>query len=259
MLEIYQELCNIINNGEKAVLATVLVSQGSAPRKAGTKMLIRADGSYLGTIGGGGVELMILEKAREVMAKGEPQTVYMDLSGQEENPAMICGGQMEIFLEPVASPETLFLFGAGHISYYTAAIGKMLGFRVVVIDPRPEYNNAERFPNADSLIVADYEEGFNQVEITDTDYVIIYTPGHANDEACLRCAVGTGAKYIGMVGSKKKVKEIKGHLLQSGIDQARLDTVNAPIGIEIAAETPEEIAISILAEVIRVRRMVPSG
>lgn len=254
MLEIYQELTNIMARGEQAVLATVISSRGSAPRKAGAKMLIKADGSYIGTIGGGGVELMILGKAREAMNSGQPQVMHVDLSGQEKDAAMICGGQMEVFLEPIRSAETLYLFGAGHISQSTAAMGRMLGFRVVVIDPRPDYNNAERFPDAEQRLVEEYDDAFSKLDVADDGYIVIYTPSHALDEKCLRFAVGTGAKYIGMIGSKKKVKEVKERVLASGVDQAKLDAVHTPIGIEIGAETPEEIAVSILAEIIQVRR-----
>ena len=254
MLEIYQELSRIIAKGERAVLATVISSRGSAPRKAGTKMLVKADGACIGTIGGGGVELMLLQKAREVMDSDEPQIMQVDLSGREEGMDMICGGQMEIFLEPVRSGETMYLFGAGHISYSTAAIAAMLGFRVVVIDPRAEYNSTERFPAAESLVVAEYEDAFARLSVNENSYIIIYTPGHVLDEKCLEFAVSTPARYIGMIGSQKKVKEVKDHLLQKGVSQAQLAAVHAPIGVEINAETPEEIAISILAEVVRVRR-----
>ena len=254
MQEIYQELTNIIAKGERAVLATVISRRGSAPRKAGTKMLVKADGTYIGTIGGGGVELMVLEKAREVMDSGEPQMMHVDLTGRGEDAAMICGGQMEVFLEPVRSGETMYLFGAGHISQSTAQMAAMLGFRVVVVDPRAEYNNAERFPGAESLVVAEYEDAFARLSVDGDSYIIIYTPGHVLDEKCLEFAVGTPAKYIGMIGSQKKVKEVKGRLLKKGVAPAQIEAVHAPIGIEINAETPEEIAISILAEVIRVRR-----
>jgi xanthine dehydrogenase accessory factor len=134
-------------------------------------------------------------------------------------------------------------------------MGKMLGFRVVVIDPRPEYNNSERFPNADSLMVEEYDSAFPKLGVGEGSYVIIYTTGHALDEQCLHFAVTTKAKYIGMIGSKKKVKEVKERLVQKGVPQRQLDRVNAPIGIEIGAETPEEIAISILAEIIKAKRI----
>jgi len=255
MLEIYQELVNVTSKRERAVLATVISSRGSAPRKAGAKMLIRNDGTFIGSVGGGGLEKQVKEKAMEVMNSGEPQIMHFDLSGRGENAAMICGGQMDVFLEPVLPQETLYLFGAGHISQSTAAMGKMLGFRVVVIDPRPEYNNNERFPNADLLIVEEYKNVFRKLNVDEDSCIVIYTTGHILDEQCLRFAVGTKAKYIGMIGSKKKVKEVKERLLQKGIPKEHLDKVYAPIGIEIGAETPEEIAISILAEIIKVRRI----
>ncbi len=254
MLEIYQELVNITSTGERAVLATIIYSHGSTPRKAGAKMLIKEDGTIIGTIGGGGTEHKIRQKVVEVMKSGQPQIVHFDLSGKEEALQMLCGGQMDVFLEPILSPETIYLFGAGHTSQSTAAIGKRLGFRVTVIDPRPEYNNSARFPDADSLIVEEYESAFSKLNVDEDSYIIIYTTGHVVDEQCLHFAVGTKARYIGMIGSKKKAKEVKERLLQKGISQQQLDRVYAPIGIKIEAETPEEIAISILAEIIRVKR-----
>ena len=128
------------------MLATVISSKGSAPRKAGAKMLIRKDGSFIGTVGGGGVEKAMLERAAEVMKSGVPVIAHFDMSGSGRDAAMICGGQIDLFLEPIRIQETLFLFGAGHIAQATASMAKKLDFRVAVIDPRPEYNNAERFP-----------------------------------------------------------------------------------------------------------------
>lgn len=254
MLEIYEELVKVISKGEKAVLATVISSQGSAPRKAGAKMLIKENGSMIGTVGGGGTEHKIQQKIAEVMKSGKPQTVHFDLSGKDEALDMICGGKMSVFLEPILPSETLYLFGAGHMSQATAAMAKMMGFRVVIIDSRPEYNNPERFPNADVLIVEEYENAFSKLEVDENSYIVIYTTGYVVDEQCLRFAVDTKTKYIGMIGSKKKVKEVKEHLIQKGISASKLDSVYAPIGIEIGAETPEEIAISILAEIVKVKR-----
>jgi xanthine dehydrogenase accessory factor len=254
MLEIYQELANIAARGERAVLATVISSRGSVPRKAGTKMIIKGDGSLVGSIGGGNVEQAVQEKALDVMKSGEPQMIHLDLTGSGEEAWMICGGQLDVFLEPILPAETLYLFGAGHLSQSTAAMAKMLGLRVVVIDPRPEYNNNDRFPNADSLVVEEYDNAFSKLNVDENSYIIIYTPGHVSDEKCLQFAVGTAAKYIGMIGSKKKVREIKERLRKKGVSQQQLDEVHAPIGLEINAQTPEEIAISILAELTKVRR-----
>lgn len=254
MLEVYQELVNVISKGERAVLATIISSQGSTPRKAGAKMLIKEDGTFVGTVGGGGTEHQLRRKVTEVMKSGQPQIAHFDLSGKDGALQMICGGQMDIFLEPVLPPETIYLFGAGHVSQSTATIGKMLGFRVVVIDPRPEYNNSERFPGADSLIVEEYDRAFSKLSVDENGYIVIYTTGHVIDEQCLQFAIGTKAKYIGMIGSKKKAKEVKERLLQKGVPLQQLDRAHSPIGLEISAETPDEIAISILAEIVSVRR-----
>jgi len=254
MLDIYKEITRLVENGETAVLATIVSSSGSAPRKAGAKMLIKADGSIIGTVGGGRGEEVVREKAAEVLKTGRTKTIHLDMSGKGENAAMICGGEMDVFLEPILSTERLFLFGAGHISRSTSAIGKMLGFNVTVIDPRPEYNNRDRFPDADRLIVKEYKKAFTELDIGYNNYVIIYTTGHRFDEICLEYAVGTSARYIGMIGSRKKVKEVKERLIKRGIPKEKLDTVYTPIGLPIGAETPEEIAVSILAEVIKVRR-----
>ena len=256
MLDIYQELMNVAIRGERAVLATVISSRGSAPRKAGAKMLIKGDGTFIGSVGGGTGELMVLEKAVEVMNSGETQMLHLDLSGKGKDAVMICGGQMDIFLEPILPPETLYLFGAGHIAQSTAPIAKTLGFRVVIIDPRSEYNNKERFPAADVLVVEEYNKAFKGLAIENNSYIIIYTTGHIFDEQCLEFAVGTTAQYIGMIGSKKKVKEVKERLMKKGAEANKLDKVHAPIGFQIGAETPNEIAISILAEVIQTRHSV---
>ncbi len=254
MLEIYQELVNVTSKGEQAVLATIISSHGSTPRKAGAKMLIKEDGTFVGTIGGGGTEHKIRQKVTEVMKSGQPQIVHFDLSGKDEALTMICGGRMDVFLEPILPPETIYLFGAGHTSQSTTTMAKMLGFRVVVIDPRPEYNNIDRFPDADSLIVEEYDSAFSKLNVDENGYIVIYTTGHVVDEQCLEFALKTKAKYIGMIGSEKKAKEVKERLSQKGVLPPPLDRVYSPIGLEISAETPEEIALSILAEIIKVRR-----
>lgn len=209
MLDIYQELANVVARGGRVVLATVISSRGSAPRKAGAKMLIKQDGTFVGTVGGGTGEQRVQEKAIEVMNSGEPQILHLDLSGTGKDAVMICGGQMDIFLEPILPRETLYLFGAGHISQSTASVAKMLGFRVVIIDPRPEYNNRDRFPDADSLVVEEYDRAFSTLHVDNDSYIIIYTTGHVLDEQCLEFAAHTKAKYIGMIGSKKRSKRLR--------------------------------------------------
>lgn len=254
MLDIYRELVDMMSRGEGGVMATVIASKGSAPRKEGTKMLIKNDGTFIGTVGGGGVEKMVLEKAPEVMKSGQPVMVHFDMSDSGRDAEMICGGQLDIFLDPFGAQETLYLFGAGHISQSTSAMAKKLGFRIVVIDPRPDYNNQERFPDADLRITKDFKEAFHGLKITPNDYIVIYTTGHLFDEVCLTFAVTTEAKYIGMIGSKKKSLEVKKRVIENGGPKEKVNKVHSPIGIAIGAETPDEIAVSILAEIIKVKR-----
>lgn len=254
ILELYKELHEAAAKGEKALLATVVSSKGSAPRKAGAKMLIRQDGSFIGTIGGGGVEEKVKARAADIISSGQPEIMHFDMSGSGREAEMVCGGQIDVFLEPLQSPETLYLFGAGHIAWATAEIGKKLGFRVVVIDPRPDYNNRERFPSADELIVEDFSSAFSKLSVAPDGFIVIYTTGHVFDEDCLEFALGTSARYIGMIGSKRKVLDVAERLRHKGVPSEKLKQVHAPIGIEIGAETPEEIAVSILAEIIRIKR-----
>ena len=162
---------------------------------------------------------------------------------------------MDIFIEPVTPREGLYLFGAGHISQHTAALAKKVGFHVTVVDPRPEYNSAERFPEADVLLNKPYEDAFKELNITPNDYLIVVTPGHVLDELCLEYAVGTNAGYVGMIGSRNKSKDVFERLMSRGVAPERLERVYAPIGLPIGAETPEEIAVSIMSEIIRVKRL----
>jgi xanthine dehydrogenase accessory factor len=254
MKEIYQEIVEVISRGEQAVLATVISVEGSAPRGGGAKMLIKQDGTTLGSVGGGDLEQQVRGKAREVMNTGQQEVLHFDLSGKSPSSTMICGGKTDVLLEPIVPLETLFIFGAGHISKSTAVIAKMLGFRVVIVDPRPDYNNRENFPGADMLIVEEFERSFSKLHVTENDYIVICTTGHVHDAECLHFSAGTRAKYIGMIGSKKKVKETKEKLIQQGVAEERLGRVYAPIGLEIEAETPEEISISILSQIIKVKR-----
>jgi xanthine dehydrogenase accessory factor len=254
MLEIYQEIAKVIAEGGEIAVATVVSTTGSTPREVGAKMLVRADRSIVGSIGGGSIEAAVINKAIEVIKRGQPQLAHFSLTAEEGEIGMICGGDTDVFIEPILPPHTLYIFGGGHISLSLAKIGKLVGLRVAVIDDRPEYANAERFPDADSILVEDFSHVFPKLKIDKSSYLIIVTRGHKYDELVLEQALKTNAKYIGMIGSKTKNKTVFSHLLAKGIPQQLLDTVHAPIGLDIFAHTPEEIALSILAEIVRVRR-----
>jgi xanthine dehydrogenase accessory factor len=255
MDDIYQEIVRVKAEGEEAALVTIVSATGSTPREEGAKMLVKPDGSILGTIGGGSLEVQVIEEAVKVIKQGKPKRLHMSLTAKETGEVgMICGGELEVFIEPILSPPTLYIFGGGHISLSLAKMGKLLGFKIAVIDDRPEFASSERFPEADVILAEDFTKSFPKIKIDKSSYIVIVTRGHQHDELVLEWAVGTPAKYIGMIGSKTKVKAIFSHLLAKGKSKEQLDRVHAPIGLEIEAQTPEEIAVSILAEVIKVRR-----
>jgi xanthine dehydrogenase accessory factor len=255
MTDIYQEIIKIKEAGEEAALVTIVSATGSTPREEGTKMLVKPDGTIAGTIGGGSLEAQVIEEAVGVIKQGKPKHLHMSLTAKEAGEAgMICGGDLEVFIEPILTTPTMYIFGGGHISLSLARIAKLIGFKIVVIDDRTEYANAERFPEAEMVLAEDFAKAFSKLKIDKTSYIVIVTRGHQNDELVLEWAISTPAKYIGMIGSKTKVKTTYSHLLAKGVSQKTLDSVHSPIGLAIDAQTPEEIAVSILAEIIKVRR-----
>ncbi len=255
MTDIYQEIVRIKAEGEEAALVTIVSASGSTPREEGTKMLVRLNGSILGTIGGGSLEAQVIEEAVKLIRQGKPKRLHMNLNAKEaEKAGMVCGGELEVFIEPILTPPSLFLFGGGHISLPLAKMGKLLGFNIAVIDDRAEFASADRFPQEEIFLADSFSQAFPRLKIDKSSYIVIVTRGHQHDELVLEWAVSTPAKYIGMIGSQTKVKIIFSHLLAKGISKEKLARVHSPIGLEIGAQTPEEIAVSILAEVIKVRR-----
>ena len=251
--DIYQEIVKVKEAQEAAALVTVIAASGSTPREEGAKMLVKDDGSIVGTIGGGSVEGQVIKEAGEVIKLGKPKRLSYRLKAGHEL-GMICGGDVEVFIEPILFEPTMFIFGGGHIALPLAKMAGIAGFKVVVIDDRPEFASPERFPEAEMTIAEDFSKVFSRVEVNKSSYIVIVTHGHKGDEVVLEGALATGAKYIGMIGSRAKNKAVFSHLLAKGISQELLDKVYAPVGLNIKAQTPEEIAVSILAEVIQVRR-----
>ena len=252
--EIYKEIARINEHGEEAALATIVAVNGSAPREMGAKMLVRIDGSIVGTIGGGSLEARVIKEAMQVIKKGLPQRFQFNLTAEKGELGMICGGDTEVFIEPIVSVPAMYIFGGGHISLALAQIGKLLGFKITVIDERVEFASPQRFPEADLVLAEKVDTAFSKLTITKSSFIVIVTHGHQHDEHVLELAVCTEARYIGMIGSEAKNKAVLSHLLARGISQERLDKVYAPIGLDINAQTPEEIAVSIMAEIIKVRR-----
>lgn len=340
MKRLYQEILKLLTEGEKGVLATVIQQSGSAPRKGGAQMVIREDGSFVGSIGGGRLEADVLSAARTVMTEGKGKILDFHLTGTEvAETEMICGGDVEIFieplspglqdlyarllelqkrgeeavlatvvsaepagegliqkglissggqslgplaldqnalqaaqkvikakkvrlipydkgrlyLEPVFSEPVLYIFGAGHISRYVAPVAQMVGFQVIVVDDRPEFASREHFPQADEIWMEEFEGIGAKIEPDEQTYMVIVTRGHVHDYTVLKQVLPMECRYIGMIGSIRKRNMIYKKLLEDGHSQEELDRIHAPIGLAIKAETPEEIAVSIVAELILVR------
>lgn len=250
-VEICQEILNSLSKGESVALATIVKATGSTPGRVGFKMLVFQNGKILGTVGGGCNEIKIATEAVKVIKAGKASLTTFRYEGADvgsEEP--ICGGTCEVFIEPILPAPTLYIFGAGHVGQSLAKMGKIAGFRIVVIDDRREFANRERFPEADEILVIDFKQAKEKLKLSRTACVIVATRGHKNDLEVLKSFVDCDLAYIGMIGSKKKVEEIFESLKKAGVTQRFLQKVHAPIGLRIGAETPAEIAISILAEII---------
>jgi xanthine dehydrogenase accessory factor len=254
-MDIYEEVVRLRRLGQKCALATIVQVNGSIPSYESAKLLVREDGSMLGTIGGGCVEAEVWNAAREVMENERARQMNFSL-GQDAayDNGLICGGQLSVFVEPVVPQPRVFIFGAGHISKSISKVATLAGFASVVIDNREAFANRERFPEADEIFAAEYEEVCPKLSIRDTSYVVIVTRGHRDDMRVLRWAVETNAKYIAMIGSKRKVIGVVRELEKEGISRASMERIFAPMGFDIGAITPEEIAVSVVAEMIAVRR-----
>jgi xanthine dehydrogenase accessory factor len=254
-MDIYDEVVRLRRLGQKCALATIVQVNGSIPSYESAKLLVREDGSMIGTIGGGCVEAEVWNAAREVMQEERPRQMNFSL-GQDAayDNGLICGGQLSVFVEPVIPQPRLFVFGAGHISKSISKVASMAGFATVIVDNREAFANRDRFPEADEIHSEEYEEVFPKLAIRDTSYIVIVTRGHRDDMRVLRWAVETNAKYIAMIGSKRKVIGVVKELEKEGISRAAFERVFAPMGLDIGGITPEEIAIAIVAEMIAMRR-----
>jgi xanthine dehydrogenase accessory factor len=259
-MDIYEEVVRLRRLGQKCALATIVHVNGSIPSYESAKLLVREDGSMLGTIGGGCVEAEVWNAAREVLETERPRNMNFSL-GQDAayDNGLICGGQLNVFVEPVVPQPRAFIFGAGHISKSLSKVANLAGFSTIIVDNREAFANRERFPEADEIFAEEYEEVFPKIPIRDTSYVVIVTRGHRDDMRVMRWAVGTNAKYIAMIGSKRKVIGVVKELEKEGIPRESFERTFAPMGLDIGAITPEEIAVSIVAEMIAMRRTPETG
>jgi xanthine dehydrogenase accessory factor len=253
--DIYEEIVKLRSAGHCAVLATIIARKGATPRKDSAKMLVYEDGSQIGSIGGGSIEAEACREARLVMESGKPRVITFDLTGIDpEESALVCGGSMEVYMEPISPEPTLIILGAGHVSKAVAESGKLAGFKIIIVDDRSKYANPERFPCADAIYVEDWEPALKELSVNKFSYLFIATRGHQFDLICLRFAVHSQTKYIGMLGSRKKAKTLCDLLEKEGTDPSKFEQIFVPAGLDIGAETPEEIAASVIAEIIAVQK-----
>ena len=259
-MDIFAEVARLRQTGQRCALATIVNARGSVPSYETAKLLVREDGSIAGTVGGGCVEAQVLVAAREVMDTGKPKMLSFELSGDgAAESGLICGGELEVFVEPVLPQPVAVIFGAGHISKSLSKAAALAGFSTVIVDDRASFANRERFPEADEIHAAEYEDVFPKLAIHVSSYLVIATRGHKDDLRVLRLALQTPAAYVAMIGSRKKVIELARELEKDGVPRPAIERLHAPMGLDIGAVTPEEIAVSVVAEMIAVRRNAPSA
>jgi xanthine dehydrogenase accessory factor len=254
-MDIYDEIVRLRKLGQKCALATIVQVRGSIPSYESAKLLVREDGSMMGTVGGGCVEAEVWNAAREVIDTEKPKNLSFSL-GQDAayDEGLICGGQLNIFVEPVVPQPQAFIFGGGHVSKSISKVATIAGFSTIIVDNREAFANPERFPEAEATYAEEYEDVFPKLPVTASSYLIIVTRGHRDDMRVLRWAVTTQARYIAMIGSKRKTISVIHELEHEGFPRDAFERVFAPMGLEIGAQSPEEIAISVVAEMIAVRR-----
>jgi xanthine dehydrogenase accessory factor len=253
MHTIYQLLSEIEKNNESAALCTVTNSQGSTPRHGGSKMLVYPDGRFIGTVGGGEVEQRVIHEALMALDDGVSRLLHYDMIDPARGDPGSCGGQVEIFVEPILPDPLIIVIGAGHVGKAVVHLAKWLGFRVAACDDRTEFCNAQSLPEADAYYPVTMSELPQQININKRTFLILTTRGSEVDAAGLPALLAHPAAYVGVIGSKRRwattVKELK----EKGITDAQIAKIHSPMGLELQAETPEEIAVSIMAEVIMVK------
>src|SRR6266853_2076011 len=254
-MDIYEEIVKLRQEGRRGAVATIVNVRGSIPSFETAKMLVRDDGSIVGTIGGGCVEAEVWQAAREVMESEKPRTLTFNLNQDPKyDTGLVCGGTLDIFVEPILPPALLYIFGAGHVSVNLYQVARRAGFEVIVVDDREAYANRQRFPEAKEIIAEDFDRVMAQLNPGEAAYLVIVTRGHRDDMRVLRWAVQTPAPYIGMIGSKRKTIAVFRELTKEGLSAQLFERVHAPVGLDIGAITPEEIAVAIAAELIAARR-----
>ncbi len=248
----FNRILESLKSGRACAIATVVESIGSSPRKVGARMIVDADGSIQGTIGGGALEKIVINDA--LSALGRKKSFLKTYPLDKKSGLQVCGGKVSVFIECAEPSLKLVICGGGHIGLALSYIAKLLGFRVTVLDHRRDFASPRRFPHVDEVVCAPYASALKKRAIDAGTFLVIVTHGHAFDEVCLESALKIPAGYIGMIGSRKKIRFIFDRLKGKGFKEAALKKVHTPIGLDIGAETPEEIAVAIAAELVKVQR-----
>jgi xanthine dehydrogenase accessory factor len=252
--EVFAAVAEALEKGEPAALVTIVSTTGSTPQRVGAKMLVFPDGRLVGTIGGGCYENDAFWKAREAITNRKPQLVHYELDDDfAQETGLICGGQMSVYIEPIEPSPELYVIGAGHVGYHLATMAQGVGFQVHVVDDREKFASRDRFPDAAEVITEDIPAWIERTAVPSHAYVVIVTRGHNNDLDALRALAPKELRYLGLIGSRAKVARISDQLLSEGMSPELLKQVHAPIGLDIGAVTPQEIAVSILAELVAVK------
>jgi xanthine dehydrogenase accessory factor len=252
-VSIYQALADLEAKNESAVVCTIIRSSGSTPRHAGSKLIVYEDGRFFGSVGGGEVEARVVQEALAALDDGRPRVLSYDMVDPKQGDPGVCGGQLEVYLEPILSRMELLIVGGGHVGKAVAHLARWLGCRVIVSDDRAEFCTPEANPDADLLLPVQMSEIPAALRITRRTVIVLTTRGVTVDTEGLPALLDSPASYIGVIGSRRRWLMTRKQLLEAGVSQAALDRVHSPMGLELNAETPEEIAVSILAEIIMLR------
>jgi len=257
-MDIFEEIVRLKKLGRPSALATIVECKGSSPQKQGAKMLVRDDGTTLGTLGGGCVEADVVQYGLMALKDGEPRTIPFDLT--EKDGGLVCGGSLLVYIEPVLVDPRLVILGAGHVGKAVARLARFSGFRVTVADDRAEHANRDSVPDAHEIVVHEFTTVFDRVPVDRGTFVVIATRGHNHDLDAVKAALGTDAGYIGLLGSKRKKGLLLNAMRDAGFSQADISRIIIPVGLPIGSVTPEEIAVSIMAQIIQHRREhAPTG
>ncbi len=250
---IYQVLAEIEKSNESAALCIVTKSEGSTPRHTGSKMLVFPDGHFIGTVGGGDLEHRVIAEARAALVDGTPRLLHYNMSDPVRGDPGVCGGQVEVFVEPILPPATIVVIGAGHVGKAVAHLAKWLGFHILISDDRPEFCNVESVPDSDGYYVCPMVEIPKRIKIDHRTFLILTTRGSSVDVDGLPALLDTPAGYIGVIGSRRRWSTTVKELNARGVSPEKIAFVHSPMGLELQAETPHEIAVSILAEILMIR------